>query len=41
MIVRNSAPEEFACIGIIAIEIERTRIHFLSKIFVAVAVVVS
>ena len=28
-------------IEIIAIDIERTRIHFLSKIFVAVAVVVS
>ena len=47
MVVRNSAPEEFACIsqskrtGNTAIEIERTQIHFLSKVFVAVAVVVS
>ena len=47
MVVRNSPPEEFACIqqskliGNIAIEIERTQIHFLSNVFVAVAVVVS
>ena len=47
MVVRNSAPEEFACIsqskrtGNTAIEIDRTQIHFLSNVFVAVAVVVS
>ena len=47
MVVRNSAPEEFACIqqskriGDVAIEIERTQIHFLSNVFVAVNVVVS
>ena len=47
MLVRNSAPEEFACIsqskriGDIAVEIGRTQIHFLSNVFVTVAVVVS
>ena len=47
MVVRNVAPEEFSCIlqskpvEIIGIEIERTRIHFLGRVFVAVAVVVS
>ena len=43
VVVRNSAPKEFACIWqrtrveIIRIEIERTQIHFLSDVFVAVA----
>ena len=47
MVLRNSAQKEFACIwqskrdGVIAIEIERTQIHFLSDVFVAVPVVVS
>ena len=47
MVVRNVAPEEFACIcqskrvEINGIEIERTQIHFLAHVFVAVAVVVS
>ena len=48
MALRNSAQKEFACIwpskcrvGVIAIEIERTQIHFLSNVFVAVTVVVS
>ena len=49
MVVRNAASEEFACIILwqskwvekIGIEIERTRIHFLADVFVAVAVVVS
>ena len=47
MVPRNSAQKEFACIwqskrdGVIAIEIERTQIHFLSDVFVAVPVVVS
>ena len=47
MVVRNVAPEEFACIWqskraeIIEIEIEITRIHFLGHVSVAVAVVVS
>ena len=43
VVVRNSAPKEFACIWqrtrveIIRIEIERTQIHFLTDVFVAVA----
>ena len=47
MVLTNLAPEEFAFIwqskrsGIIAIKIQRTRINFLSDVFVAVAVVVS
>ena len=47
MVLRNSTQKEFAClwrskwVGVIAIEIERTQIHFLSDLFVAVAVVVS
>ena len=47
MVLRNSAQKEFACIwqsksvGGIAIEIERTQIHFLSDVFVAVGIMVS
>ena len=47
MIFRNSAQKDFANIwqskwvGVIAIEIERMEIHFLSDVFVAVTVVVS
>ena len=47
MVRRNSAQKELACIlqskwvGGIAIEIEKTQIHFLYEAFVAVAVVVS
>ena len=47
MVLRNSAQKGFACIwqskwvGLIAIEIERTQIHFLSDVFVAVGVVIS
>ena len=47
MVLRNLAQKEFACIwqskwlGVIVIEIERTQIHFLSEVFVAVAIVVS
>ena len=43
VVVRNSAPEEFACIWqrtrveIILIETERTQIHLLRDVFVAVA----
>ena len=43
VVVRNSAPKEFACIWqrtrveIILIETERTQIHFLRDVFVAVA----
>ena len=43
VVVRNSAPKEFACIWqrtrveIILIETERTQIHFLREVFVAVA----
>ena len=48
MILMNTAPEKFAYIifrqskpvAIIAIEIERTRIHFLSDTFVPVVVAV-
>ena len=44
MVLSNSAPEELACIkiikqaGIIAIEIEKLGIQYLSDAFVAVAV---
>ena len=44
MVLSNSAPEELACIkiikraGIIAIEIEKFGIQYLSDVFVAVAV---
>ena len=44
MVLSNSAPEELACIeiikraGIIAIEIEKLGIQYLSDVFVAVAV---
>ena len=41
MVLSNSAPEELACIkiaGIIAIEIEKLEIQYLSDVFVAVAV---
>ena len=47
MVVGNSVSQEFVCIrqgkrvGIVAIEIERTRIHFLSEVSVATAAVVS
>ena len=47
MVVGNSASQEFVCIRhgervvIIAIEIEKTRIHFLSEVSVAIAAVVS
>ena len=47
MVVGNSASEEFVCIRqgkrvvIIAIEIEKTRIHLLSEVSVAIAAVVS
>ena len=47
MVVGNSVSQEFVCIrqgkrvGIVAIEIERTRIHFLSEVSVAIAAVVS
>ena len=47
MVVGNLASQEFVCIrqgkrvGIVAIEIERTRIHFLSEVSVAIAAVVS
>ena len=46
-VLRNTIPEEFACswqskrVGIIAIEIERTRSYFLSDVFAALADVVS
>ena len=44
MVLRNLAQKEFSCIwgskwvGVIGIEVERTQIHFLSDVFVAVAV---
>ena len=44
MVLRNLTQKEFSCIwgskwvGVIGIEIERTQIHFLSDVFVAVAV---
>ena len=47
MVLRNSAQKEFACIwqsksvGVIVTEIERTQIHFLSDVLVAVAIIVS
>ena len=47
MVVRNAAPEEFACfwqskqVEMIGIEIERTQILLLGLVFVAVAIVVS
>ena len=47
MVLSNSFQKEFACIwqskwvGVIGIEIERTQIHFLKDVFVAVAVVAS
>ena len=46
MVLRKSARKGFACIwqskwfGVIGIEIERTQIHFLGDVFVAVAVVI-
>ena len=46
VVVGNSASQEFVCIRhgkrvvIIAIEIEKTRIHFLSEVSVAIAAVV-
>ena len=47
MVLRNSAQKQFAYfwqsiwVAVIAIEIERMQIHFLSDVFEAVAIVVS